>query len=255
MQRVELEVKARDLGDKVKRNLSQLRAEGWIPGTLYGHGEAQDVAVNHRTLQKALHGNKAGLNALFTLKTPSETTLAVIKELQRHYLRQTPIHIDFQRINVKEKLDVSVPSHVIGESPGVKNDGGVLEQITREIRVRCLPDDIPATIDINVSQLGLGQAIKVKDLAPIKGVEILTPPDTIVVNVVAPKVEEVAAPTPAEGAAAAAAAGAEPEVIAKGKKEEEGAEGAKPAAGGAAPAKGGAPAAAAPAKGKEEKKK
>lgn len=242
MQRVELEVKPRDLGEKTPRNLTQLREDGWIPGTIYGHGDAVSIAVNHRVLEKAVHSNRAGLNALFTIKAPGETSLAVIKEVQRHYLKQNPIHIDFQRINVKEKLDVNVPVHTVGESPGVKNSGGILEHITREIRVRCLPDDIPASIDVDVSTFDLGDGIKVKELPALNGVEYLTPEDTIVVNVVAPKVEEVKAPTPAEGAVAG-----EPEVITKGKKEEEGA--AAPAAGGKAPA-----AAAAPAK-KEEKKK
>jgi large subunit ribosomal protein L25 len=249
MQRVELEVKPRDLGEKdKKRNIGQLRAEGWIPGTLYGHGKPESIAVNARAIEKAITGSKAGHNSLFNIKTGAETTLAVIKEIQRHILRHNAIHIDFQRINVKERLEIGVPAHVSGEAPGVKNSGGILEFITREIRVKCLPDDIPATIEIDVSKLELGHGIKVKDLPEMKGVEVLTPAETIIVNVVAPKVEEVKAPTPVEGAAAAAAGAAEPEVIAKGKKEEEG---AAPAAGGKAPA---AAPAAAGAK-KEEKKK
>lgn len=247
MQRVELEVKPRDLGETdKKRNVGQLRAEGWIPATLYGHGEPMNIAVNARTLEKAIHSSKAGHNALFTVKAPGETTLAVIKDIQRHILRHNAIHIDFQRINVKEKLEISVPTHTVGDAPGVKNSGGIMEHITREIRVRCLPDDIPASIDVDVTQLELGHSVKVKDLPVINGVEYLTPVETIIVNVVAQKVEEVKPATPAEGAAAAAAGAAEPEVIAKGKKEEEG---AAPAAGGKAPA------AAAPAAKKEEKKK
>ena len=231
MQRVQLEVMPRDLGDnKVKRNLSQLRQEGWIPGVLYGHGEPVAIAVNDRDLTKAM-STKAGRNALFTIKLGAENALGIVKEVQRHIISHKPIHVDFQRINVKEKIDVNVPVHSAGEAPGVKNDGGILELITREVRVRCLPDDIPASLDVDVSKLGLGQAIRLADLTPPKGVEFLTATDHILVNVVAPKVEEVAAPTAVEGAAAAAA---EPEVIAKGKKEEEGA--AAPAAAGAAPA-------------------
>lgn len=248
MQKVELELKPRDLGEKdKKRNLNQLRGEGWIPATLYGNGEPAQVAVNDRVFSKAIH-TKAGTNALFTVKFGSESSLAVIKEVQRDILKHNPIHVDFKRVNMKEKLTINVPTHTIGDAPGVKNSGGILEHITREIRVKCLPDDIPASIDIDVTKLELGHGIKVKDLPALKGVEYLTNADTIVVNVVAPKVEEVA-----PAADAAAAAGAQPEVIAKG-KEKEGAEGAAPAAG----AKGAAPAAA-PAKGapaaKEEKKK
>lgn len=248
MQRVELELKPRDLGEKDKRNLTQLRNEGWIPAVLYGHGNPVQVAVNSKIFRAATH-TKAGVNALFTLKVGGESTLGVIKEIQRHIIKHNPIHVDFQRINVKEKLEISVPTHTVGDSPGVKNSGGILEHITREVRIRCLPDDIPASIDIDVSHLEVGHGIKVKDLPELKGVEFLTPKDTIIVNVVMPKVEEE---KPAAGAEAAAGA-AEPEVIAKGKKPEEGAEGAAPAAGAAA-AKGAAPAAA-PAAKKEEKKK
>ncbi len=253
MQKVELELKPRDLGqaDK-KRNLTQLRSEGWIPGTLYGNGKPVQVAVENKTFNKAIH-TKAGTNALFTVKLGSESSLAVIKEVQRHIWKHHAIHVDFKRVNMKEKLIINVPTHTVGEAPGVKNSGGILEHITREVRVKCLPDHIPASIDIDVSKLELGHGIKVKDLPALEGIEYLTNADTIIVNIVAPKVEEVATPA----ADAAAAAGAQPEVIAKG-KEKEGAEGAAatPAAGAAK----GAPAAAAPAKGaapaaKDDKKK
>lgn len=245
MQRIELEIKPRDLGEKEKpRNLTQLRSEGWIPGTLYGNGNPVSVAVDAKTFSKALH-NPAGMNALFNLKLNGDVTLGIIKEVQRHVLKHNVIHVDMVRVNTKEKLELNVPVHTVGEAPGVKNSGGILEHITREIRIRCLPDDIPAAINLDVSTLELGDGVKVKDLPPLKGVEFLTASDTIVVNVVAPKVEEVTAPTPAEGAAAT---GAQPEVITKGKKEEEGAEGA------AAPAAG-AKGASAPAAKKEEKKK
>jgi large subunit ribosomal protein L25 len=250
MQRIDLEVKPRDLGDNKKRNLAQLRNEGWIPGTLYGNGKPVEIAVNDRVFAKAVH-NKAGLNALFNIKLGSETSLGIVKEIQRHILKHNPIHVDLKRINMKETLSLSVPTHVTGEAPGVKNSGGILEHITREVRVRCLPDDIPASIDIDVSKLELGHGVKVKDLPKLKGVEYLTGEDIIVVNVVAPKIEEEKVATPAEGAVAG---GAQPEVIAKGKEKEEGAAAAAPAAG-AKPAAG-APAgkAAAPAA-KEEKKK
>ncbi len=247
MQKVELEVKPRDLGQKDKnRNLTQLRSEGWIPGTLYGHGKPVDIAVDQKQFSKAIH-TKAGTNALFTVKYGSESSLAVIKEIQRHILKHNPIHVDLMRIDTKAKLSVSVPTHISGEAPGVKNGGGILEHITREVRVRCLPDDIPVEISVDVTKLELGHGIKVKDLPALKGVEYLTAVDTIIVNIVAPKIEEEKAPAAGE----VAAAGAQPEVIAKGKEKEEGA--AAPAAGAAKPAAG-APAKAAPAA-KDEKKK
>ncbi|MFN0117155.1 MAG: 50S ribosomal protein L25 [Elusimicrobiota bacterium] len=244
MERIEIEVKPRDLGEKeTKRNVNQLRREGWIPGILYGHGEPVSIAVDNKVFSKALH-NKAGANALFTVKLGAEAALSVVKQIQRHIFTHKPSHVDFMRINVKEKLEIKVPIHAVGEAPGVKNQGGILEMITREARVKCLPDDIPVSIDVDVSKLEMGHSIKVKDLPAIKGVEILTLPDTILVNIVAPKVEEA----PAVAVPGAEGAG-QPEVIAKGKEKEEGA--AAPAAGaakGAAPAKAAAPA-------KEEKKK
>jgi large subunit ribosomal protein L25 len=230
-------------GKAADMNLNQLRNEGWIPATLYGNGTPASVAVESKYLSKLMQNNKAGAKALFNVKFGKETSLAVIKEIQRHILKHTPIHIDFQRIDMKKKLEISVPVHVVGDAPGVKNSGGILEHITREIRVKCLPDNIPASIDVDVTKLELGHGVKVKDLPALNGVEYLTLADTIVVNIVAPKVEEVAAPA----AGTEAAAGATPEVIAKGKKDEEGAAaGAKPAA---AAAKAAAPAA------KDDKKK
>jgi large subunit ribosomal protein L25 len=216
---------------------------------IYGHGKSVSVAVSAKEFAKAIH-TKAGLNALFNVKLGSESTLAIIKDIQRNMFTQLPIHVDIQRINVKEKLEVNVPVHAIGVASGVKNFGGVMEYILREIRVRCLPDDIPASIDVDVTPLNIGQSVRLSDITPPKGVEYVTTADHLLINVVAPKVEEEVKPAEA----ATAAPGAEPEVITKGKKDEEGA-----VAAGAAPAKGAAPAAAgakaaAPAA-KEEKKK
>ena len=98
MQRVELEVKPRNLGDNKKRNLNQLRAEGWVPGTLYGNGKPEEIAVDSRIFSKAIH-TKAGMNALFNVKFGSETSLAVVKEVQRHILKHNPIHVDFKRMD------------------------------------------------------------------------------------------------------------------------------------------------------------
>lgn len=254
MQRLELEVKPRDLGEKdKKRNLNQLRSEGWIPGNLYGNGKPVDIAIEAKTFNKAIH-TKAGANALFNVKYGSETSLSVIKEVQRHVWKHYPLHVDLQRINMKEKLTINIPTHIVGEAPGVKNSGGILEHITREVRVKCLPDDIPVSIDIDVTKLELGQGVKVKNLPVLKGVEYLTGADIIVVNIVAPKIEEEKTP-----AADAAAAGAQPEVITKGKKDEEGAPAAAGAAGAAKPGAAGGKPAAAPAKGapaaKDDKKK
>lgn len=244
MERVNLEVKER--AEKVNKT----RNQGFIPGVVYGHGKPVSVAVSAKEFSKAIH-TKAGLNALFNIKMGKENTLAIIKDIQRNIFTQAPIHVDILRINVKEKIEVSVPVHTTGVANGVKNFGGILEHVLREIRVRCLPDDIPAKLDVDVTNLNIGHAIKLSDLPQPKGVEYITTADHILVTCVAPKVEEEVKPA---GEAAAAGA-AEPEVIAKGKKEEEAASapGGATAAKGAAPAAGAKPAAAPAAK--EEKKK
>jgi large subunit ribosomal protein L25 len=144
----------------VKLNPNELRRQGWIPTVLYGHGEPKPGVVAEKSFLAAMH-NKAGRNALFTIKIGSENTLGIIKEIQRHITSHKPIHIDFQRINEKEKIEVNVSVHVIGEAPGVKNSGGILELIQREIRINCLPNDIPTSIDVDVSKLELGHGVKV----------------------------------------------------------------------------------------------
>ena len=238
MQKLDLEVVTREsLSPDAKKSSNQIRREGWVPGVLYGHGESVAVAVNAKIFSKAIH-TEAGVNAIFTVKLGDKSDMSIIKEVQRNILTQQPIHVDFQRINVKDKIEVTIPIHLQGESNGVKNQGGVLEHMQREVRIKCLPADLIPSITVNISKLDLHQSIKVSDLVIPAGVEFVTPTDHVVVNIVLLKVEEEKPLPGAEGTAAA-----QPEVIAKGKKDEEG---AAPAAGGAAPT------AAAP---KAEKKK
>jgi len=246
MQRITLEVKPRDLGKKEKKPTNyELRTSGWIPGIVYGHGAPVSICIDKKLFDKSIHAG-AGLNALFDVKLGAETSLSIIKDVQRDIFTQEPIHIDFMRISVKEKITVNVPIHIKGEAKGVKLSGGILELIQREIQIRCFPDAILAHVEVDVTNLDLHQTIKVKDLNLGEKVEVLTSGDHMVANVVAPKVEEAPAPTVVEGIAAAA----EPEVIAKGKKEEvaEGEE-KKPSGAQEKGAAGPAKAAGAPAKG------
>jgi large subunit ribosomal protein L25 len=165
------------------------------------------------------------------LKVGGKAETVLLKELQRDFLTHAVIHADFQRISMTDKLEVNVPLHITGEAPGVKLGGGILEHVLREVRVSCLPSDIPDGLNVDVSRLQLNQGLKIKDLAPLPGVEVLNEPESIVVNIVAPAAEEVA---PVAAAAPVAAGSTEPEVIAKGKKPEEGeAAVAAPAAGAA----------------------
>ena len=228
MDRVQLSAENREL--KSKNTLKTLRKEGKVPGVFYGQGEkASHIAVNMKEFDKLLHSG-VGKNVLIDLNIGGQTKTVIIKEIQRNLLNHTLSHVDFMAISMKQKIEINVPIRIVGVAPGVKDAGGILEHIVREAKVKCLPTDIPAHIDLDVSSLQIGHGFSVKDLPKLDNVEILNDPNTLVVNVVAPmKIEEVA-PVAGEatvaGAATAEGAPAEPEVISKGKKdkEDEGAE-------------------------------
>ncbi|MBN1621702.1 MAG: 50S ribosomal protein L25 [Endomicrobiales bacterium] len=247
MERLSLEVEARQIENK--QNLKLLRKEGKIPAVFYGHGEkTTHLVVNGKAFDKLIHTG-LGKNALIDINIGGKNKTCIVKEIQRNIFTHNPIHIDLLAVSMKQKIEVNVPLHVVGTAPGVKNSGGILEHILRELRVKCLPGDIPKSIDVDVSKLEITQSLAVKDLTIPQGVEVLADSQSMVVNVVAPtKIEEV---TPEAEAAAAGELPQEPEVIGKGKKEKEGEEGAE----GAAPASEAGKAAAKPkeaAKGKKE---
>lgn len=219
-----------------------LRAGGRVPGVAYGdHEHAMALSVEEKELQAVLKSER-GRNALITLKIAGTQHPVLIKEIQRHPITRAIRHVDFYRVSLKKKIETQVPIHVKGEAPGVKLGGGILEHLVRDVRVRCLPTEIPAAIDADISGLQLHQAIKGKDLVLPKGVELLNDPEGVILHIVTiTVVEETPAPGAAAAVAAPGAAAAEPEVIKKGKTEE----GEEPAKAGAA---GGAKPAAAPAK-------
>ena len=203
-------------GASSKKTLSDLRKEHKIPGVVYGEaGKNITVTVSERELIGAL--KTGGNNAIIHLKHAKGEDTVIVKALQKHVVTSQPIHADFQRIDLKRKIEVKVPLHMVGEAPGVKLDGGVLEHVLRELKVRSLPNAIPQKIDVDVSTLNVGQTVLVSGLRVPAGVEIIEDAAHIVVNIVRATEEEVA---PVEAAAPGAA---EPEVIAaKGKKDEEG---------------------------------
>ncbi|OGS18381.1 MAG: hypothetical protein A2219_08330 [Elusimicrobia bacterium RIFOXYA2_FULL_50_26] len=211
-----------------KNHLKSIRNEGKVPGTFYGVGEkAMSLIVNLKQFEKLMHEHGGG-NVLVNLKFTNENKTAIVKEVQRDIIKQTPIHVDFQAVSLKDKIVVNVPLRITGEAPGVKVGGGILEHLLREVHVRCLPMDIPDFITVDVSRLEVNHSVLVKDLAPVEGVEVTSDPQAIILSIVAPTELEEA---PAAGAAVAAVgAAAEPEVISKGKKEKEEGE-AAPAAG------------------------
>ncbi len=195
------------------------RAAGQIPGVLYGHGETPvPVAIGARDFELALRGRR-GANPLVNLRLESGEYTALIRAVQYDPLSHEILHLDFQHISLTESVEVQVAVHLTGLALGVKDGGGFLEHIVRSVEVRCLPTVIPGSIDVDVSALNVGDSIHVRDLS-VANVVILTDPDATIATVVAPTVMEE---KPAEEVAATVEG--EPEVIAKGKKDEEEEEG------------------------------
>jgi large subunit ribosomal protein L25 len=173
-----------------------------------------------KALLKILH-SEAGQNTLISMKLAGAgDTRVLVKDFQLDPITHELLHADFYRVAMDKLLQVTIPIQVTGEPKGVKQQGGVLEHIRREIEIECLPGDIPEHIDIDVSELMLHQGVRVRDIATNPKWKPLSDADLMLVHVIMPKAEEAAA-TPAETAAAATATPAEPEVIKKGKKEEE----------------------------------
>ena len=218
----EILVSAKGRTDRGKNAARRLRSEGLIPGVVYGgKGENITVAVDPKTLHKVLRSER-GRNTILKLDIADHgSTNAILKSWQVDPIKENFLHADFYRIAMDVAIRVTVPIHTTGEARGVKVDGGILELIMREVEVECLPGDIPERIDIDVSDLGLNGALRVSDLPATDKVKILEGGEQVVVHVVSVKEEVVAAPgaaVPVEGEAAAAS---EPEVVKKGKKDEE----------------------------------
>jgi large subunit ribosomal protein L25 len=227
---VVLEAQTRDSFGK--NEARRTRREGHVPAVLYGGdgSGATPIAVRPKALLKILH-SESGQNTLIQLKLAGAgDTRVLVKDFQLDPVTHEILHADFYRVAMDKVLHVTIPIVVHGEPPGVKQQGGILEHIRREIEIEVLPADIPEHIDIDVGELMLHQGVRVRDIAANPKWKPISDPDLMLVHVIMPKAEEVA-PAAEATAAAATATPAEPEVIKKGKKEEEGAEAA------AAPAK------------------
>jgi large subunit ribosomal protein L25 len=203
-----------------KNEARRTRREGRVPAVLYGGDgkEATPIAVPPKALLKILH-SESGQNTLISLKLAgAKDTRVLVKDFQIDPVTHEVLHADFYRIAMDRVLEVTIPVTVHGEPKGVKQQGGILEFIRREIVIECLPADIPEHVDVDVSELMLHQGIRVRDIATNPKWKPVTEGEAMLVHVIMPKAEEVAAP--ADAAAAATATPAEPEVIKKGKKEE-----------------------------------
>jgi large subunit ribosomal protein L25 len=221
-----LEAHPREAGNK--NAARRVRQEGKIPAVVYGAGkDSLSVTVDPRHVLRILH-SQTGHNTIFDLSfagNGAEKTKAMIVDWQYEPIKGRLMHIDLKRIAMDKVLTVSVPILLKGEAAGVKQEGGIMEQILREVEIECLPADIPSHIDADVSHLTFGMVLRVSDLPQSDKLKFLTDANQPVAHVTSVKEEVVA--TPEAAAADAAAAPAEPEVIKKGKQEteEEGGEG------------------------------
>jgi large subunit ribosomal protein L25 len=219
-----LEAQTREPG--TKNHARRVRRDGKIPAVVYGAGkDSVPVSVDPRVVTRILN-SESGHNTIFDLALNGEKTKAMIVDWQYEPIKGRLLHIDVKRIALDKVLRVSVPIELVGEAAGVKQEGGILEQMLREVEIECLPADIPSHIDVDISHLTFGKVLRVSDLPHSEKIKFLTDENQPVAHVTSVKEEVVATP---EAAAEAAAAGpAEPEVMKKGKQEteEEGAEAA-----------------------------
>lgn len=193
-----------------KNAVKKIRHDGFIPAILYGRTrEPLPLSLGRKDVLGAL---ATGRNVLIDLRIARDgedlSDTVMITEVQRDYLRREILHVDLHQISMTEALEVDVPVVFVGIPAGVASGGGILESHRREVTVRCLPTQIPDRIAVSVVALGVGDALHVRDIQMAEGIEVLTPPEEVLVAVVAPKEEVEEAPAAAEGEVAA-----EPELV------------------------------------------
>ena len=207
-----LEAQPREAG--TKNDARRVRQGGKIPAVVYGAGKnSVSVSVDPRVVSRILH-SETGHNTIFDLVNGGEHTKAMIVDWQYEPIKGNLIHIDLKRIALDKVMRVEVPIQLVGVPVGVKTQGGILDQVLREVEIECLPGDIPSHIDVDVSNLGFGDVLRVADLPHSDKLKFLSDEDSTVAHVVS--IKEEAAPA---ADALAAATPAEPEVVKKGKTE------------------------------------
>jgi large subunit ribosomal protein L25 len=217
--RKDITIAAESRDSRGKNEARRLRAKGSMPAVLYGGpAGALPVAVSPKELTRVLN-SKTGHNTIFNLNVSGkEDTPVMIIDWQYDPIKDSLLHVDMKRIDLSKRLIVKVPVITHGDPKGVKLQGGLHEIVTREIEIECLPDDIPEQFVVDVSDLLLGQSIRIGDVPMTGSMKLLSPSETLISHVVSPRAEE----TPA--AAEEVVAAPEPEVVKKGKKEAEGGE-------------------------------
>jgi large subunit ribosomal protein L25 len=199
-----------------------LRRDGMVPAVLYRGGDSQSIKLVKKDLAKLIN-SMSGEQVMVDLEfKDGGKKLALLKDYQVDPIRGELLHTDFFEVSLTEEVRIPIHVTTIGEPVGVRRDGGILQHTLREVLIECLPDKIPGKIVVDISTLEVGQSMHVNDLSFEEGIKVLNDPHDVIVTVVAAVVE--AAPVAAEAVAEVAAAPAEPEVVKKGKKEEEGTE-------------------------------
>lgn len=204
-----ISLNAKNREERGKNASRRLRAAGLVPVTVYGGGgESTSATVTKREFAALIRHH--GRNTIFTLDVEGATGPVKIADVQIDPIKGFLVHADLMRISMTEKSKFEIPIKVVGESEGVKLSGGIMDIPTHSLDVRCLPGDLPSVVEVDITYLGLGDHLSVKDLNLGDKIEILTDSETVIVNIVAPRAEE-------EPVAETAA---EPEVVKKGKTEE-----------------------------------
>jgi large subunit ribosomal protein L25 len=198
-------------------NARKLRQAGSVPAVIYGHGrEPQNLTINTRELDRLL-GAISVSSTVIELSVDGKSARTLIREIQRHPVKRSVVHVDFQELVAGEKITVSIPLRFVGTADGVRNSGGILEETMHQVHLRLDPASIPDHIDVDVTPLTVGHSFHIRDLKLPEGVTILDDAGATVCVVTAPKTETAAAG--AEGEVAASTA--EPELIRKPKPEDE----------------------------------
>jgi len=211
--RIETVVAAEARASRGKNEARRVRVSGRIPAVIYGAFEDPcAISLDPKDILRIIR-SRTGHNSIFDVEVAGgEKTPVIVADEQYHPVKGTLMHIDLKRIDLTRKLRVSVPVHVTGEAKGVKQQGGVLDIVTKTVEIECVPDDIPNHFEVDVTELMIGTNIRVSDLPVKEGVRVITAPEAVIAHVVGIREEavaEVAAPVVAE-----------PELAKKGKKEE-----------------------------------
>jgi large subunit ribosomal protein L25 len=223
-----VEATQRPAESRGKNEARRLRVTGKIPATIYGaKKDSVAIELDPKHINKIL-ASDSGHNTIFDLKLGAAQDKVMIVDWQYEPIKGKLLHIDLKRIDMAKAIRVAVPVNLIGTAEGVKSQGGILDQVLREVEIECLPADIPSHLDLDVTSLVFGQVLRVADLPHGGKLKFITDEDQAVAHITSVKEEE--APTPEAAAEAAAAGPAEPEVIKKGKQETEEEAASEPAA-------------------------